>query len=188
MIVGRRVDAVVDILHTIVGVGNGKYNRSVAHTVLIEELSVEVEHHAVALMIRAVGLNLKRHTVCRHIWRQYKGRRQLPHVGSICVVGHVGKSGLSASFYSLAVESVAYLVVHLLQLASVACIIHHRRVEVGFRHSVAMQDIDAIGSHSYRVGRAIVGLHNTFSKVIVVQDVGHFVGLQIASGDSRLAS
>ena len=128
---------------------HGEQSHTTTHAILEDELRIEIEHQAVALMKGGIHRNIEAYRIKRLGGRKHHGWCLIPHVGSIARGRKIIKLAgvrITTQGYNLVVQAVAQFLIYILQQFGVAHVIHHRTVEfsrgnvVLSEHRLAIRD------------------------------------------------
>ena len=179
----------IAVSHTIVLEGDSKHRHTITHTLLEEELCLEIEHQLIALMERSIHRNLKTIIVVRLVSAKHHRRRTLPDIGSIAgsyIAQTVQITDVSTHRLRLSCKPVAQLHVDVVQQFRMAHIIDHRRIKLGSRNAMFLENGLAISNHrSITILTGIIVGHR-LSNMKVVEHILHFLLGKILSRHRRL--
>ena len=177
------------VSHTVVLEGDGKHRHTIAHTLLEEELRLEIEHQLIALMERSIHRHLKTIIVVRLVSTEHHRRRPIPDIGSIAgnhIAQTVQITDVSTHRLRLSSKPVAQIHIDVVEQFRMAHIIDHRRIKLSSRNAMFLENSLSISNHRCISILAGIIVGHRLSNMKVVEHILHLLLGKILSRHRRL--
>ena len=176
--------------NTVILEGDSQHCDAITHTILIEELALEVENQLITLMECRIDWYLKAMIIVWLIGGKHQGACILPYIGGIArshvtILIHV--VDIHSQGFRLSRQSVAQLHIDVVHQLGMAHVIHHRRIEVGLGDVMLFEDSLTISYHIPLLLSIIVLVSHCLGDMKLIENILHLILRQILARDGRLA-
>ena len=161
-----------------------EHRNTIAHAILVDELRIEIEHQAVALMEGRIHLDIEAGTIERlhrhehHRCSGIAGGREISKLSSLL--------GTTAHSCNLVVVTVGQVLIHILQQFGMTHIINHGRIKLG-RGDIVLPEHRLAISQALPLVAVIIHVCHRQSQVIIIKNIRHLALRQDATRQGRLA-
>ena len=167
-----------------------EHRNTIAHTILVDELRIEIEHQAVALMEGRIHLDIEAGTIERLHRHEHHRCSEIPYISRIAGGREISKLssllGTTAHGCNLVVVTVSQVLIHILQQFGMTHIINHGRIKLG-RGDIVLPEHRLAISQALPLVAVIIHVCHRQSQVIIIKNIRHLALRQDAARQGRLA-